>query len=192
MTGYTGYVNIDSSERAALESQQRESQNLGWMEHGFAQLGLVQVARRAADGLTTEYVWVQRNQDQSGTLPTAIVQRARAALAAEQSARAAYNARRDEALAYIAKHGLSSQAGQVHLELHCAEAWAAFQLTQKPTRIAMRDLGQVAERAAQLRAAITSGPRRIAAIEQQAAQQIALIRNEIDAAQLEMMQLGLG
>lgn len=191
MIGTTGFADVDARERAAFAAQQHETQQIGWMEHGFGVLGLVQLPRKDVSGLHTEYVWVQRTQDQTATLPVAIVQRARDALGAEQSARAAYNSKRDEVLAYIAKHGLSSQAGQVHLELHCAEAWTAFQATQKPTRIAMRDLGQVAERAAQIRQAVTSGPRRIAAIEQQAAQQIAIIRNEIDAAQLEAMQLGI-
>lgn len=191
MISQTGFPDIDQRERAAFAEQQRESQNVGWMEHGFGVLGLVQLARKDVSGLHIEHVWVQRGRDETASLPAAIVERARAALATEQSARAAYNAKRDEALGYIAKHGLSSQAGQVHLELHCAEAWTAFQATQKPTRLAMRDLGRVAERAGQIRQTITSGPRRIAAIEQQAAQQIAIIRSEIDAAQLEAMQLGI-
>lgn len=191
MISQTGFPDVDARELAALQAQQDESKNVGWMEHGFVVLGLVQLARKDVSGLHVEHVWVQRGQDQTASLPAPVVERARAALAAEQSARAAYNAKRDEALAYTAKHGLSSQAGQVHLELHCAEAWTAFQSTQKPTRIAMRDLGQIAERAAQLRAAISSVPRRIAAIEQEAARQIAIIRTEVDAAQLEAMQLGV-
>ncbi len=168
-----------------------ESEQIGWMELGYAALGYTSVARKAAGGLHTEYVWVQRQQEQVEGLPAPIVNRARAAIAAEQSALQALQEATKQATEDIGRLGLSGSAAEYHLQLKRGESWAQHQACQRPVRLACRDLGRLAEAAERIRAVRNAYPGKRAQIEQQAQILLAQADAELQAVELESAQLGL-
>lgn len=168
-----------------------DTQQRGWMEEGYRVLGYTHVARKDASGLSLEYVWAQRHQESVYGLPAAVVDRARAAIAAESHAREAYLAKDQQASADIGRMGLTGTAADYHRQITRGEAWAQWQQTQKPTRLALRDLGQLAERATAIRAIRNAAPGRKQAVEQQAKAALDKIDAELQAAELEAMQLGI-
>ncbi len=175
----------------AFASIDHDTQQIGWMEKGYQTLGYQQTTRKDSTGLHREVVWVQRLGEQSDGLPKQLVERAKAAIVAEAQALATLQAKTQQATADIARMGLSGTVAEYHMQLSRGEAWASWQATQKPTRLALRDLGRLAEAAERIRGIRNSYPHKRAQIEQQAAQMLAQADAELDAVNLEAAQLGL-
>lgn len=180
------YANQSREEQAIARAQQRDA----WVEHGYTVLGYDNVPQRE-NGELVGYVWQQRRSEDVNGLPVFVVEQARQAIAGEQSARAALLMRHAESRVYLAKHQLSSQAAQTHVELHSAEAATAFRdATQVATR-ALLDLGRIADEASKFRAVISAAPGRRAAEQRRHEQTMTTIDTEEQTARNAAQRAGV-
>jgi len=162
--------------------QDRAYQHAAWEGEGARLLGYVEVS---------ENVWQQRMHEQTGTLPPRAVHQARQALQATVATYAAYASIDQQAAHEAARMGLSAVGAEDHRRKMRSPAYEAWQASQKPARIACRDLGQLAEEAEQLRNIINSAGGRRQRIEAQYQTALTQLQAEVDAAQLRAAQLGI-
>ena len=186
----SGALTYQEAEEKERQRWAKEEQKQRWIELGAQTLGFAQSPIREG-GEIVGYAWQQRHQEQALGLPQALISQAKLSLQAEADALHALLAKRAEAHAYADKNRLSDQARATYIELACAEAATAHRDARTRTPRALHDLGQLAERATAIRAIRNAAPARKQAVEQQAKQALDKIDAELQAADLEAMQLGI-
>lgn len=184
------WAEVTAGERAEQQRYDRAQQRGQRIELGAAALGLVQTGLRDGNGTTIAYVYEQRRPAQGG-LPAGLVEAAQVAARKAGELVRALVAKDRESLQYAAKHNLSQQAAQVHIELQRAElATAAAEADREMIR-ALHSLGEVVEQITAARATINASAGKLQAIEQQAAALRRQVEEQVEAARQVLLRLGV-
>lgn len=168
----------------------KEQQRAAWIELGAATLGYTQLPLRE-NGQTIGYGWQQRQAEQVIGIPPALVDAARAALAAEASARDTLLQRYQEARQYIGQHQLSDQAACSYSELHSAEAATAHRAAAAATPRTLYALGELVDQMTMHRATLNALPERRRRLDAQYQAECAKIETDRLTAQAALQRLGI-
>lgn len=155
-------VEYESREIAELD---QASERARWVEAGYRALGYQMLAQYDRGLLIGERPVLRHAEDVRG-LPQALVDAARAAIAAQSAAQAIYEAKSKQAQADIARMGLNGTAADYHVQITRGEAWGKLAEATRAVRPAVGRLGQVVEQVTAHRAVITATPQKRQAAEE--------------------------